>query len=269
MATNVQVKETSNAVAEADLFAGFAEHAGEGMDHIGTDDMQIPFLRIIQPLSPEINKTDPKFIKGASAGDLFNTVTGQVWEGEEGVTVIPCGYTVKFLEFAPRGTQGGFMGELDPNSPDIANTVREGAAEILPSGNELIRSAQHLVMIVGEDGSTQQAIVDMKKTQLKVSRRWNTQMRMVQYSGPKGMFTPPMWGTAWKLTVVGESNDKGSWYNFAVTSLKPTDVPQQSFLMAKEFYQSFNKGEVQTSAGTADEMVEASTKPSMSDDIPF
>ena len=268
MATNVQTKETGNAIAESELFAGFAEFAGEGMDHIGTEDMQIPFLRIIQPLSPEINKADPKFIKGASAGDLFNTVTGTVWEGEEGVTVIPCGYTVKFLEFQPREAGGGFMGELDPNSPDIANTQRQGAAEILPSGNELIRSAQHLVLLCNEDGTTQQAIVDMKKTQLKVSRRWNTQLRMVQYKGPKGPFTPPMWGTAWKLSVVSESNDKGSWFNFAVASLPPTAVPQEAFMAAKDFYQSFNKGEVSTSAGTADEMQE-STKPSMSDDIPF
>ena len=268
MATQVQTKESGNALAEADLFAGFAEHAGEGMDHISTDDMQIPFLRIIQPLSPEINKADPKFIKEASAGDLFNTVTGQIWDGEKGVVVIPCGYTVKYLEFAPRGTQGGFMGELDPNSPDIANTTRDGAAEILPSGNELIRSAQHLVLIVGEDGSVQQAICDMKKTQMKVSRRWNTQLRMVQYKGPNGMFTPPMWGTAWRVTVVLESNDKGSWFNFSVANVSPADIPNEAFKAAKEFYHSFNKGEVKTSAGTADEM-QGATSADTSDDVPF
>ncbi|XDZ65493.1 hypothetical protein AB8880_11305 [Alphaproteobacteria bacterium LSUCC0684] len=63
---------------------------------------QIPFLRIIKPLSLEINKTDPEFIKGASAGDLFNTVTGQTWDGEEGVTVIWISWPENFIRSNPR-----------------------------------------------------------------------------------------------------------------------------------------------------------------------
>jgi len=262
------VIEKKEAGLPANLMDDFAAFAGEGMDAISTDDMQIPFLRIIQPLSPEIIKNDPKFIKGASAGDLFNTVTGQTWDGEQGCIVIPCGYTVKYLEFGLRTSGGGFMGELNPNDPDVANTHREGAAEILPSGNELVRSAQHLVMIVDpETGVSQQAICDMKKTQLKVSRRWNTQMKMVRYNGPKGPFSPPMWGTAWRLSVVSESNDKGTWYNFAVENVQPTEVPQSAFAEAKAFFQSFKAGEVKTAAGTADEIHD--TQSSVSDDVPF
>ena len=94
------------------IMADMAAFAGEGMDSIGTEDMQIPFLRVLQALSPEIQKNDPKFIKGASAGDLVNTVTGQTWDGDDGVIVIPCGYAVKYLEFALRDSGGGFQGEI-------------------------------------------------------------------------------------------------------------------------------------------------------------
>ena len=91
-------------------------------------------------LSPEVQKGDAKFIKGASAGDLFNTVTQQVWDGEDGVVVIPW-YTVKYLEFGLREAGGGFFGELDANSPDIKNTTRNGTSEILLSVTSL--SARH------------------------------------------------------------------------------------------------------------------------------
>jgi len=252
------------------LMADMAVFAGEGMDSIGTEDMQIPFLRVLQALSPEIQKNDPKFIKGASAGDLVNTVTGQTWDGDEGVIVIPCGYAVKYLEFGLRESGGGFQGELPANHPDIANTTRDGAAEILPSGNELVRSAQHLVMIVDpKSGATQQAICDMKKTQLKVSKRWNTQMRMVQYEGPNGLFNPPMWGTAWRLTAVTESNDRGTWYTFAVTRVEPTEIPGSAFEAARSFFQSFTSGEVKTQAGTSDEMQNTTSSQQDTDDIPF
>ena len=49
-------------------------HEGEGLDY-ETSDLQIPFIRIIQALSPQINKRDPAYIDGASSGDVFNTVT--------------------------------------------------------------------------------------------------------------------------------------------------------------------------------------------------
>ena len=94
----------------------------------------------------------------------------------------------------------------------------------------------------------------MKKTQVKVARRWNTQMRMVQYEGPNGLFNPPMWGTAWRLTVISESNDKGTWNNFAVSRVEPTEIPAAAFESSKAFFKSFKAGEVQTQAGTQDEM---------------
>ena len=78
MAEAAVVKKESTAVAN--IMDDLYEAAGQGMETIGADDMQIPFLRILQPLSPQLIKTDPKFIKGASAGDIFNTVTGDYWD---------------------------------------------------------------------------------------------------------------------------------------------------------------------------------------------
>tara|TARA_S200000501_G_scaffold378626_1_gene442345 strand:+ start:4698 stop:5495 length:798 start_codon:yes stop_codon:yes gene_type:complete len=262
--TQVQEKKENLPI---NFMSELSEFAGEGLDSIGADDMQIPFLRIIQTTSPQLNKQESVYIKGASGGDLFNTVTGEVWDSEEGVYVIPCGYTLKYLEFQLRTEGGGFMGELKANDPVLTQTSRDGATELLPSGNELIRSAQHLVMIVDVNtGATQTAICDMKKTQLKVSKRWNTMMKMVQYTGPNGLFNPPMWGTIWKLTSIQESNDRGSWYNFAVEKVDPTLIPQEAFLAAKAFYQSFRSGEIKTQAVTNEEVINESSK---DEELPF
>ena len=164
MATEVANAKTT---AVANLMDDLFDSAGQGMETIGADDMQIPFLRILQPLSPQLLKTDSKFIKGASAGDIFNTVTGQFWEADTGLTVLMCAYTTKFLEFQLRESGGGFMGELSADDPDIRKTERNGSTEMLPSGNELVRSAQFLVLGVEDTGATTQMICDMKKTQMK------------------------------------------------------------------------------------------------------
>jgi hypothetical protein len=84
--------------------------------------------------------------------------------------------------------------------------------------------------------------------------------------GKKGPFTLPIYGTAWKITTVSESNDQGTWYNFRI--VRETEVSKElsaGMLRAKEMADSFQKGEIKTAAGTSDEMQQA-TK---TDDVPF
>ena len=244
----------------ADLLDEITASAGEGTT-FDSSEMQIPFIRIIQALSPQVNKKDPAFIDGADQGDAFNTVTSEFWTGEEGLLVIPCYQETKFLEFVPRESGGGFMGELEPNNPDIQNTERKGAKEILPNGNELVKSDQHYCLVVGDGGMVQPAIVDMKSSQLKVSRRWKTQIAMQKIRHPKtdALLTPAVYATMWRLNTLQESNDQGTWYNWSVTKhglVQTKDILSE----AKLFREQVMKGAVKA----VDE-----TEPLEKDDVPF
>ena len=264
--TAVTEAKSTNLVPDG-LMDIFEENAGAGLQNIGAEQMQIPFVRILQALSPQLNKEKPDYIKGASQGDIFNTVTGEIYPEETGVTVIPVAFEMKYLEFVPRSQGGGLVAEIPASSPDLNNTYREGPAEILPSGNELVRCHQHLVMVYDpETGECTPAVLDMKKTQLKVSKKWNAQRTNITAMGKKGPFTLPIYGTAWKITTVSESNDQGTWYNFRI--VRETNVTEElsaGMLRAKEMADSFQKGEIKTAAGTSDEMQQA-TK---TDDVPF
>lgn len=221
MATSKAVaqKGTTELALADDVLDIFASNEGAGLDY-DTNDLQIPFIRVIQALSPQIKKSDPAYIDGASQGDIFNTVTGQHWDGEEGVTVIPCYQETKYLKFKPREQGGGFMGELAKDDPDISRTTRSGSKEILPDGNELVKSDQHYCLVMDEDGIPGFGIIDMKSSGLKVSRRWKTQIKMLTVKHPKtgALVSPPLFGTQWKLSVVEESNDMGSWFNWTVSN---------------------------------------------------
>ena len=215
--------------------------AGEGVNY-ETSELQIPFIRVIQALSPQIKKSDSAFIKGAEQGDLFNTVTGEIWKSEEGINVVPCYQETKHLEFTPRDQGGGFVGELKADDPDIQKTERQGAKETLPSGNELVKSDQHYCMILNKDGSSQPAIVDMKSTQLKISRRWKTQIAMQKVPDKDGvMRTPALFATVWNLKTIEETNDMGTWYNYTVEKV---DLVKEKglFLDAKNFRTSVESG---------------------------
>jgi hypothetical protein len=264
MANEVATKK--NAELSTDLMDDILEFAGEGAA-FGADEMQIPFIRALQALSPQLNKKKPEYIDGAEQGDLFNTVTGQVWKGEEGVTIIPCYQVTKYLEFTPRDMGGGFRGEISPTNPVLQQTTRQGSKELLPNGNELVKSDQHYCLVLDGEGSFQPAVIDMKSTQLKVSRRWKTQIAMQKIKHPKTgqMITPPLFATEWKITTVEESNDQGSWFNPSVEKVGLVGE-RDLMLEAKAFRDSVAAGEAKA---VAEESVPTSSSVEQDDSIPF
>lgn len=260
-----EVATAKNTALSADLLDDMMLDAGEGAA-FSADEMQIPFVRLLQALSPQLNKKKAEYIDGASSGDAFNNVTGQYWDGEQGLTVIPCYQTTKYLEFTPREMGGGFRGEINPNNPVLQQTTRSGSKELLPNGNELVKSDQHFCLIVDEDGGFQPAVIDMKSTQLKVSRRWKTQIAMQKVTLPDGRkVTPPVFATMWKLRSVEESNDQGSWSNWAVEKVglvEDRDLYQE----ARTFRKSIEAGEVKAAP---DEHEQSAARQEADQDIPF
>lgn len=248
MAGKAVAEKAQAGLPSADVMDLMVETQGEGLD-FDTSELQIPFIRIIQAMSPQIKKSDPSYIAGASQGDVFNTVTGQYWEGEEGIVVVPCYQETKYLKFKPREQGGGFLGELAKDDPDIARTQRTGSKEILPDGNELVKSDQFYVIVVTDDGLPNFGIIDMKSSSLKVSKRWKTQMKMFTTKDPKSgkLINPAIYFLQWKLSVVEESNDQGSWFNWTVQNAGYT--PSRDLVdAAKTFRESIMKGEAKAVA---------------------
>ena len=255
------VAKTKSTEVSTDVLDDIFDTAGDGAS-FDSSEMQIPFVRILQPMSPQLKKGKAEHIEGASQGDIFNNVTGQYWEGSNGIIVIPCYQTTKYLEFIPREQGGGFQGELAANDPMVTSAKRDGSKEVLSNGNELVKSDQHYCLIVEEDGSFQPAVIDMKSSQLKVSRRWKTQSAMQKIKNPKTgqLVTPAVYATMWKLSVTEESNDKGDWFNYQV--MKESLVNNRDLLVeAKAFRESIQSGEVKAQPEPVD--------PVGDDEIPF
>ena len=89
------VKKEANEVA---VYEGFEQFQGEGFSEVKTEDLAIPFLRVLADVSPQVKKRDGAYVEGAEAGMIFNTVLNEVYEAEkDGIFVIPCHYNVLML----------------------------------------------------------------------------------------------------------------------------------------------------------------------------
>jgi len=270
MSTAVAKAKAAEVAGTPDVLDEVFDYAGEGASY-DSSEMIIPFVRLAQSLSPHINKKKPEYIEGLSVGDAYNNVTGAWWPGEQGLVVIPCYQVTKYLEFVPRVNGGGFQGEIPADDPRIQQTIRTGSQEILPNGNELVKSDQHFCLVLEDDGMTQPVVVDMKSTQIKVSRRWKTQIAMKKVRHPKTgrLVTPPVFASKWRLRAVEETNDKGDFYNWVVEPAGMVD-DLDVLLEAKAFRDSVAAGQVRAAIDEHPEGAADRQDPGhMDDSVPF
>jgi hypothetical protein len=95
-----QVTEKKSAPLPANMFE---DDAAKGLGAIGQEDLALPFLKILGQLSPEVNKRDGKYVEGAEPGMIFNSVSGELYDGVKGIDVIPCFYKLEYIEWKDRG----------------------------------------------------------------------------------------------------------------------------------------------------------------------
>jgi hypothetical protein len=207
--------ERTELTVPTDMLAIMAQTKDSGFDGIDAADVAIPFIGILQSLSPQVKKGHPSQIPGAEEGMLYNNVTLEVYKPP--VKIIPCAFKKAWVEWKPRETGGGFVQQHADDS--LVKTCKrdEKNNEVLPNGNHLAPTAYHFVLVVRNDGKFDRAIISMTKTQLKKSRRWLSQMISIQLKNSKGeLFRPPMYSHTYDVNTVLETRDQFSWQGFLI-----------------------------------------------------
>ena len=220
--------------------------ANQGAQNISQEDLALPFLKILGQLSPEVNKRDGKYVEGAEPGKIINTVTNQLFDT---LQVVPVFYKRQYIEWQDRGTSTGAPVAMHDADSDIISQTTRGKdyKDRLPNGNYLDNTANHFVLVLGKSPST--ALISMKSTQLKISRKWNSMMMGIKMQGKNGLFTPPTYSHIYNLKTVQMSNDKGTWFGWDVSKVGPV-ASKEDYEMAKGFATSVGKGEVQAKHGS-------------------
>jgi hypothetical protein len=253
--TTEVVKKPTTALAVPAV--NMEEDAGGGFEHATKDAYAIPFLAILQSGSPQCKKSEGAYIKGAEEGMFLNTVTQEVYNGDdEGVALLPCAYTMTYVEWGLReGNDKGFKGEYNVETgQSLMATTRknEKNQDILPNGHQLNQTHNmYCLLLAGE--VPQPVILSFTSTQIKKCKRWMTianQLRLKKADGTA--YQPPLFSHIYRAVTIPESNDKGSWMGWDVSVERPLDVTDHAdatlYLEARKFKESIIKGEVKISS---------------------
>jgi len=233
----------------------FEADAGQGIANIRQEDLALPFLKVLGQLSPEVNTRDAKHVEGAQPGMIINTVTNELYDGEKGIQVLPVYYKRQYIEWQDRGESKGAPVSIYEAGDDIPKTTRDkGNKDRLANGNYLENTVSHFVVLLGKTPTT--ALISMKATQLKISRKWNSMMMGIKMQGKNGLFTPPTYSHIYKLKTVQQSNDKGTWFGWDVSKVGPV-ADKGIYEIAKSFSNNVAKGAVVAKHGDPQSKEEA------------
>ena len=114
--------------------------------------------------------------------------------------------------------------------------------------------------MLNDDGSYTTALISMKSTQLKKSKKWNSMILSQTMKDKNGKsFDPPSYAYVYRLKTVDEENSKGKWSGWDI-SLEGVVENAEAYQRAKSFEKSIAEGEV---------TVKHTEEGAESQDIPF
>jgi hypothetical protein len=242
--TIVKKKESEVVAQDANILdmSMFVADAGVGNKEVDQDSLSIPFLKT------NLTKQIRALHKGSSEGDVINTVTNSIYNGENGFKVIPCAYQRRFIQWSPQGDDNSAPIAIYTNKEACPTTERskEDNKEYLTdgSGQYIEDTHQHFVLVLNDDGSTDVGMIAMKSTSLKKSKKWNSIIAGRKMTGPNGqIFSPPRFGYVYHLWTYLEEKSGYSWYNWEM-KLEGQVEQRAHYDEAKLFALSVEKGDV-------------------------
>ena len=244
---DVTVKKEGNLPAEMN----FVQDAGAGLENIDKDDLALPFLKLLQSGSDETKKQHANYVEGAEAGMFYNTVTKRLYDGEKGIEIIPCYYKLTFPEWAPFERKEGRPIHNDRGPGIMSQTTQNDKnKDMLTNGNEIIKTANHFVIILGD--RPEKALMTMKSTQLKVSRSWNSLIEDQFEIDPKTnkSVPAPMFSRVYKLNSV-ENSGSFTWHGYNINLVKKVD-DAGIYQMAKDFHNSLKNSQAKAESTSED-----------------
>jgi|TARA_R110001592_G_scaffold22059_1_gene88172 hypothetical protein len=248
----VSIKEEAGAVANIDL----EQFADAGFDNVDSKSLALPFLKVLGQLSPQVTQGDSQFNPEARPGMIYNTVTDELYNGAGGITVIPCYYKLEYIEWRDREKGAVAPVNVYSSGSDIMTKTTRGddGKDRLENGNYIEETASHYVMIVQEDKSST-AMITMKSTQRKKSKKWNSMMMSLRQKRKdgKGFFRPAPFTQQYTLKTVLEKNNLGSWYGWEIEHTG-TVGSEDTIKAAFEFYESCKKGAVRVNHGKEEQV---------------
>lgn len=222
-----------------------------GMENQTNEDIAIPFIKLLQPNSPEVAQGT---VDGAMGGMFLNTISKRLYTNKTGGLMLVLAATRhEYIRWRPQDLGGGFVARYDIDDPIVlqskaaSKTFGEYYVDALEEnrtgadGDELSETFTCFGVSCDEEAVHSMVIFPFKGSAIKCYKNMMTQIRSVTVPGPNGSKKiPPLFAHLIRLNTEMKQKDKNTWwvplYTPAIDKsaerslIKPDD---ERFIMAK------------------------------------
>lgn len=218
--------------AMSDVRPDFAGANSRGSETVGAEDLTIPRLSLIQDLSPQRKKNNAEYIEGAVEGMMFNTVSNKLYDE---VVFVPVFFRKEHVIWKDRDEGGGFRGAFPSNAEAVAalDELEDGAQ------CEISDTHQQFGLIINPDGSSEQVVMSMSRSQMTPSRQLNSLVHMSEAD---------RWARAYHVAAKTVNGPKGDYFNYRIDPIGWVDA--DIFAIGEAMYASIASGAADINRGT-------------------
>lgn len=248
MAKQELAKIEENSLAVPEHLRDISGH--EGGENIGRDDVVLPRLAVCQSLSPQRDKNNPLYIEGLDEGNLFNTITKEIYPAK--TSLIPLLYLKSRIYMKPRKDGGGVIcqsrngingGSLSPTCASCENSQFVNDAK--PKCDLYMNMVSLLLPPAVPE--PQLVVFSFKSMALKTARAWVTLLQ----ARNKPFFTQ-----VYSVHTISTTVSKGSFYTPIVDFSRW--VSPEELKRAKFEYETLKGKDIATDSVETEESQEAS-----------
>lgn len=238
----------------------YGDDVQTGFSDADQSDVSIPYLKIMQGLSPEVEENE-------------NVKPGQIWiphletavSGETGIRFIPCEMERWFVHWRTRKAGGGKLGQYRKDD-DFVQRAFEGTPwgrAQLDETTELVETVYLYGIVIDDAGAYSPVVISLYSTAVKAWRDLNTKIQTFRPLHPvtKRTLRIPLTSQVFRLTTEKRKNDKGTFYvpvfardgKFPACVLAPSDpIGQEAAKFAETLKELAKMGSI-TEANSATE----------------
>lgn len=230
---SIEVKQNAGLAAIPDHIAALMGSSA-GFENVGSEDIVMPRLELVQGLSKCRQKDDPTYIKGSNEGDFYNNVTRELYGNE--VVIVPVAFKKEYLLWRDLAKGGGFAGayssEIDANS--------ERSRQDNPDEWEAILTHQHFCLVENPDtGQWDGVVLSMARSKLKISKRWNS---LISFNSTISGKNLPRWAKTYRLRGITDKNANNQAFQNIDASSTGEYTPAEVVGEASKIYDLFKTG---------------------------
>lgn len=273
---------------------------GGGLENVRPEEQRIPFLRILDPKSPQCAPREAGGL-GAAPGSFFNVASKEIYDPKVGLIGVPAARDYNYVKYLKRnkdGSGGGFESIFSADDPLIAKLLKEqGKFKKLQfeeatgengalQNKELVETMYIFGVFAPANNLADYfwACIGYSSTQIKHYQTWFDRTKRMRYPDQAGVpHTASLWVHPWLFKTQFEKKGGNSWYGWDMSlAIKKEDGTSDyrenrigkgspfwpMRLEAKTLHDAFTKGHAK--ADTAQMEAEATAAAAAEDEeIPY